>query len=442
LHPQGALRKKRGPIRRGRAPGACGRTPVPHGTSLPAKEEKITVDGSWMGFILGQVRIRLEGGNPETFLNLAAAERIPLWNIRFSGDGKLEFGVAVSDFFRLRPVLRRSGAKPRILEKKGLPFQWARIFRRKAFAFGMAGFVVALYLLSTLIWSVEAQPTEHITREQILQAAKAEGLAPLQWSLRLPDTSELARRLARRLPDAAWVGVTKHGTRVDITVVESTKPEDRPLESPRDLVASADAVVTRIVAESGKPVVRANERVRKGDVLISGTIGEGGRTKRVVSRGTVHGLVWHEYDIVSPLVRKVKTYTGAYADRSYLLIGNRALQISGYGREPFDRSETKATVERLKWRKWVLPLGSMEERELEVQYTEERLTPAEAKEAGLAAARAELLLRFGADARIRAEKILHEQTEGGKVRLHVLFEVEQSIAVERPIVGMPERQGE
>mgnify|MGYP001243172476 FL=1 len=65
---------------------------------------------------------------------------------------------------------------------------------------------------------------------------------------------------------------------------------------------------------------------------------------------------------------------------------------------------------------------------------EVRLTPAEAKEAGLAQARSELLAKNGADARIVAENILHEQTDSGKVVLKVLFEVDQSIAMEQPIV--------
>lgn len=96
------------------------------------------------------------------------------------------------------------------------------------------------------------------------------------------------------------------GTSISITVIDSTKPEKLTLEGPRHLVAKADAVVTRIIAENGRPKVERNDRVRKGDILISGILGDEQRNKAVVSKGKVMGLVWHEYRIESPLVTKSK----------------------------------------------------------------------------------------------------------------------------------------
>jgi similar to stage IV sporulation protein len=79
----------------------------------------------------------------------------------------------------------------------------------------------------------------------------------------------------------------------------------------------------------------------------------------------------------------------------------------------------------------------MKEKEMEVATVKETLSAEEAREAGLRQARQELLSRCGPEARITSENILHEQKENGKVMLTVLFEVEQSIAVERPIVQAP-----
>src|SRR5690606_7340996 len=184
----------------------------------------------------------------------------------------------------------------------------------------------------------------------------------------------------------------------------------------------------------GRPVVRRHERVRKGDVLISGVIGTDERRQAVVAKGEVRGLVWHEYEIVSPLVRKAKTYTGNRKDRLWLVIGNRALRLTGYGGEPFAKSDIRSEYAPWRLLRWELPLGTLRERELEVAFEEVRVTVAEAKEAGLARAREELLAKAGEDARILHEKILHEEAGNGKVKVKVLFEVDQPIAEERPIV--------
>ncbi|TFE31674.1 sporulation protein YqfD [Cohnella luojiensis] len=390
--------------------------------------------GTWVAMLRGYVGVKLIGGEAEAFLNAATSERIGLWNIAFTPRGELTFGIMVSDFFRLRPVLRRNGSRTRIISRHGLPFRMARLSRRKTFAGGMLAFVAALFILSTMVWEVKIEGNSAIPEEKIRQMARAEGIYAYQWSFRLQNAASLSQRLALRLPEAAWVGVDKTGTSIKITVIDSTKPENKAPASPRHLVAKTDAVITRVIAENGRPKVERNDRVRKGDILISGLLGDEKHSKAVVSKGKVMGLVWHEFRIESPLSTKTRNLTGASQDRGYLIIGNRALQISGYGGHDFADSQTRTTVNRAQlWNRW-LPFGTMKEHELEVVEIEKKLTPAEAKEAGLKQARAELLAKGGQDAIIKAEKILHEQTENGKVLLTVLFEMEQSIEVERPIL--------
>ncbi|MCC3372799.1 sporulation protein YqfD [Cohnella sp. REN36] len=398
--------------------------------------------GLWVSNVRGYVQLKLVRGDAEALLNGVTAAGIRPWDIAYARDGALTFRVTVPDFFRLRPLLKRTGCRTRILERRGFPFQMARLSRRKVFAGGLLAFVAALFLLSMLVWDVQVKTEAPIGEEQVLQAARQEGLHPFQWSFLLRDPATIAHGIARRLPEAAWVGVEKSGTRVTITVVKSNKPEVKKPQSPSNLVASTDAVVTRIVAESGRPKVQRNERVRKGEVLISGVIGEDGRTKNVVSKGEVKGLVWHEYKIVSPLARKVETYTGESNERGYFVIGNRALQTSGYKAQTFAASEFRSERRQLHWGSWTLPFGFLKEKEREVSTIEETLTPEQAKEAGLAQARTEVLAAAGRGAVIKAEKLLHEHTENGKVMINILFEVEQSIAVERPIIQMSNIQGE
>ena len=402
--------------------------------------------GTWLATARGYVWVKLVGGDAERLLNMATAEGLTLWQISHGKDGSLTFGVSIPDFFRLRPLLKACGARTRILSRHGLPFKLARLSRRKTFAIGMLAFVAALFALSSLVWNVKIDGDTSIPASRILAAARQEGLYERQWSWRVDDTSALSRNIARRLPDAAWVGVEKKGTTFVITVVDSTKPEARPLESPSNLVAKMDAVVTRIIATSGRPKVERNDRVRKGDVLISGIIGDESNSKAVVSKGTVMGLVWHEYEISSPMTKKIQSYTGASRTRDYWVVGNRALQISGYKGEAYADSQTRSSLKRSRLWKWTLPLGTMREVEYEVAETTRQLTAEEAKAAGLAAARADLLAKSGAGASIKAENILHEHTENGKVVLRVLFEVEQSIAENRPFIQTrattPNTQGE
>jgi similar to stage IV sporulation protein len=81
----------------------------------------------------------------------------------------------------------------------------------------------------------------------------------------------------------------------------------------------------------------------------------------------------------------------------------------------------------------------MKETVMEMRMEKRTLTEAEAKSLGILQAKADLLIKAGSDAVIRDEIVLHEKAENGKVYMKVLFEVEQSIVKEMPLVQM---QGE
>lgn len=389
-----------------------------------------------MHWLRGFVTITVRGQAMERLVNEALADGLQLWSIRRTKEDGLQCQVVVNDFFRLRPILKRTGCRVHVQTRTGLPFWMQRMRKRVFFAAGLVLFFIGMYLLSSLIWSIDVKGNDKLSEEQILQAAKSEGLYPFQWSFRLEDTSVLSRHLAQKLPGTAWVGVEKRGTHITIQVVESKTPDAKTPLSPRHLVASTDAVVTKVMAESGRPVVKPHTKVKQGDVLISGLLGDETNGKAVVAKGEVKGIVWHEYDIVSPLTRTSKVYTGNKKIIWYGVAGGRALQVSGYGKIPYAMYERVVEEEKAAWRTLKLPFGRMKETIMEVKMQQQTISAEEAKAEGIQHARADLLAKVGPDAQIVAENILHQKTDNGKVYMKVFFEVDQSIVKERPLVQM------
>lgn len=387
-------------------------------------------------WLKGVVTVQIRKGQTEQLINKALAGGLELSSIRRTSGGLLEFELPVSDYFKLRAYLKETGCRAHVTGRRGLPFWLVKAEKRLLFSAGIVLFVAIIFLLSSLVWSVDVKGNVKLSEEQIRAAAKNEGLYPMQWSFKLPDADVLSKRLVSKLPGTSWIGVEKKGTKVVIQVVESTTPAPAELHNPRHLVASADAVVTQIIAERGRPVVKKNARVKKGQTLISGTIGNEVHSQTVVAKGIVKGLVWYEFEVAVPLTQNVKVYTGSKKSKWHLVIGSRALQVSGFGGNPFAQSETIRLEEKLAWRDWSLPIGRMKETVMEMEIQERTLTEEEAKESGLLQAKAELMSKAGADAVIRHEKVLHESTDNGKVYMKVLFEAEQSIVQEMPLVQL------
>ncbi|NMO94829.1 sporulation protein YqfD [Paenibacillus lemnae] len=387
-----------------------------------------------MIYIRGYLKVRVRGEQLPSFINALSEAATPVWEIKPTGEQSAEFKLLLSDFKGLRPLLKKTGCRTTILERHGLPFRTSHLWKRKIFAAGMVIFFFTLMLLSSMVWNIEVEGNEKIASEDVLEAAHKEGVYTYQWIFRLKSLDRLSADLTAQIPGTSWVGVERKGTSITIQVVEASVPKKPVLQSPRHLVSTADAVITSIYAEKGVPKVQVNTRVKKGEVLISGILGDEENQRSVVAKGEVKGLVWHEYQIEVPLTKKKNVLTGEYKSKSYLVLGNRAVQLWGYGDVDYEVTKTLSLYDPLTWRTKPLPFGWMSEKVMEVQQTTETITEDEAKRQGLESAFRDILAKYGAETRLVGQKILHDKKENGKVYMKVLFEVEESISKELPIV--------
>ncbi|MEK3731182.1 MULTISPECIES: sporulation protein YqfD [Paenibacillus] len=384
--------------------------------------------------VRGYLKLAVRGERVELFINALTEAGIPVWDVKPTGMHAAEIKLLLRDFWSLRPLLKRTGCRTKVIERNGLPFRARNLWRRKAFALGLVLFFALLTALCSMVWDVQVEGNETIADEDILAAAQKEGVYPFQWIFRLQPMDKLSTNMTARLPEASWVGVERTGTRIRIQIAEADIPEKPPLMSPRHLISTRDAVVTRIYAEKGLPKVQVNSRVKKGDILISGVLGDEENSQTVVAKGEVRGLVWHEYDIEVPLVKKHKVYTGQDKERAYLVLGDRAIQLWGYGDIAYAKHEMLTFYDPFTWRTRQLPFGWMTEKIMEVTEVQQTITAEEARTEGIEAAKRDILAKYGADSRFVTQKILHDKNENGKVYMKVLFEVEETIAKELPIV--------
>jgi similar to stage IV sporulation protein len=295
-------------------------------------------------------------------------------------------------------------------------------------------FAAVLFLMSSIIWQVNVVGNEKIKTAYILEIAKQQGIRPWQWKFKLKNPESLSRELQRLLPSTSWVGIQYHGSHLTIEIVESAEPEAKPLLNPRHLVASTNAIITQIKAERGMPMVKTHAFVRKGDVLISGFVGTVPNQQVVVAKGSVMGEVWYTSHIEVPLILRQNSYTGESAERFLIVIGDRALQITGYQQRKFEMFTKQIVRKSVQWHKWTLPIGWIQESFQETQILEQKRSQVEAVKLGMEHAQASILQAADPNARIIAQKVLHERLENGTVYMEAHFEVEQSIVQEQPII--------
>lgn len=248
----------------------------------------------------GAVGIRISGKMPERFINLCIAERIHLWGLRKNEDG-LSANLLLRDFFRIRPLVRISKCRVRVVHRRGIPFIWKYMRNRKVFVLGPAIFTILLYLATSYIWFVTITGAESLATENIRGIAAKYGLRVGGAKSNI-DVRHIENEFMLNMPEIAWIGISLEGVRANIDIVEKkfAKMEDR---SPAHVIAAKDGVVTEIIVLSGQANIKKGDTVKRGDILIRGeapelpigTTGTGeGAMIPVRGKGIIKARVWYE----------------------------------------------------------------------------------------------------------------------------------------------------
>ncbi|WP_169713670.1 sporulation protein YqfD [Paludifilum halophilum] len=394
----------------------------------------------WPQTVRGNLRIELTGSRLTMFINEALNQSIEISRIRWVEEDRIRLTISVSDFYRLKPLLRQTSSKVRIVGKRGVPFLLARLEKRRFFVGGILLFIILLFSLTSLVWSVEVEGNEKIPEREIRNLLKEEGVFIGQIKYRIPSNEEIQNRLTDKLSQATWVGFRMEGTRAVVTVVEKKRVEKKEEEDDRgpvDLVAGKDALIYDMYVKQGRAVVEVNDVVKKGELLVSGRYGdpETPDEGRIAgAQGRVMGRVWYESEVSVPLYQKRKIYTGNREKAYYPYVLSRVIRIPFLYPESFSRAETIQRVHGLRIRDWHLPLGWVEEKRMEMEFVKKKLAMKEAVAIGKERAKEDLLSRLGKEGRILEEKVLHPRVDHGKVVMKIHFDAVEDITRPQPIL--------
>ena len=90
-------------------------------------------------YLKGYLCICVTGFSPERFMNLCSNRDIILWNIYKEQDAYY-MCISIEGFYKLRPIVKKTGTKVAITKRCGLPFLLSGIWKRKIF---LLGFILA-----------------------------------------------------------------------------------------------------------------------------------------------------------------------------------------------------------------------------------------------------------------------------------------------------------
>lgn len=158
---------------------------------------------------------------------------------------------------------------------------------------GVAAAIITVSYLSTMIWTVSVSGNENISDEQILNVFSSLGVKPgaKRRDINAKEISDEALKIFDG--DLSFAVVNLNGSNASVEVRESVPaPKIEDNETPCNIVASEDGVVTKVQLYSGQEEIKAGSAVLKGNLLISGVKTNQDKTESLVhAAGNVYAEV-------------------------------------------------------------------------------------------------------------------------------------------------------
>lgn len=224
---------------------------------------------NFVRFLFGYVSFTARGGFPERFLNLCRLNKIILWELKNS-DGVIHACTDCASYKKIRSAARRSGMRVRIKRKHGLPFFMEKHKHRAGVIAGAFFCIAVILILSTRIWSIDVIGNVRVPSEKIIgvfeELGVRKGVSGSGIDIKSTEFAAL-----QELKELSWLNINISGSKAVIEVREAVEsPEIDEDNTPADIVAARDGIITIIRPFNGTAEQEAGNAVVKGDLLISG----------------------------------------------------------------------------------------------------------------------------------------------------------------------------
>lgn len=301
-----------------------------------------------LNYILGYLRIEVEGYFIEKLINLSSNKSILLWNSKREKSTLLYTNISIKDFRKIVKIAKKTKCKVKIKEKKGLPFIFNKYRKRKIFFLSLCLIVVGIVILSNFIWNIELTGNTNISTEELIAVLEKEGLK-IGTAKNKINTKKIVSKVRLDRNDLAWIGIELKGTNALVKVVEADKKPDIIKEEEYcNIVATKPGVIVKTNAINGTSLVKQGDTVNKGTILIAGWLeGKYTGTRYVHANGEIVAKVWYEEKQKIELNQVISKENGNSENKYSVKINN--FQINFYKTlSKFEKYDTIGETKKIK----------------------------------------------------------------------------------------------
>ena len=245
-------------------------------------------------YILGYVRITVEGYYIERFINICTTSKILIWNLKREKGVRLYLNIGIKDFFEAVKIAKKLKCKVKITQKRGIPFLVHKYKKRKIFVITLLVVTILIGISTKYVWNINIQIDSNMEMIGIEEDVKEAGLNVGMKKEKI-NVQEITNKIRLKRNDISWIGIELKGTNAIVKVVKAKEaPEIVDEKEYSNIIAKKSGVITKIIAQNGTAMVNIGDEVEENQILIAGQM-EGKYTgiRYVHAQGDIEAKVWY-----------------------------------------------------------------------------------------------------------------------------------------------------
>lgn len=243
----------------------------------------------------------IETAQPEKILNKLKEYNIAGTDIKFSK--YILYGTtSIANRKYIAEICKEENVPVKFKEPVGAHYIIMRYKKRYGIFAGILLCLALCFIMSNFVFYIEITGNNEISQDKILYSLKENGICAGKFIPSL-DFLSAERMIAQQYDKIAWISIRSSGGRIVADIDETEPPPDiLPENIPCNIVASRDAQITGVRVLNGLLIPLVGDAVRKGDMLVSGTMENlHGETRVVRALGSVKGIYQEKQVFSQPL---------------------------------------------------------------------------------------------------------------------------------------------
>ncbi len=385
-------------------------------------------------YILGYLKVSIEGYYIEKFINICKSRKITIWNLNRKANIELDLNIRIKEFKEMCKVAKKTGCKVKIKNKKGVPFLIHKYKKRRIFIILLLIVLILIGISSMFVWNVDITEENNQNLENIKNDIEEAGLKTGTLKSNV-NSKEIINKIRLKRNDVAWMGIELKGTNAVVKIVKaSSKPNIIDENEYCNIVANKSGIITKINAQNGTANVKVGDTIKEGEILINGWM-EGKYTgvRYVHAKGEIEAKVWYTESKKIPYILTQTRQTGNIENKYIIKINNFEINFSKkYSKfKIYDTIETDSKFKIFSNFYLPISLKKIEYKEKE-EYTKKNSLE-EAKNLGIEELQEKLEKQIPDKEKIVNKNINTYEKEDG-VEVYVTYEVLENIGTNEKIV--------